>query len=347
MDIRILDEHQEVYVCLDELAKSGRIRRPLALVHVDSHEDLEAPLGGESCYDLSARRYVERNLTAGDFILPSLLKGYVKKVVHVNDRDEACVKMNVGSLRGEGRFIRSGIESRYLKYFPDARRWRYQKTSDIAALADTVRGYDVVLDIDCDYFSWRRVPRAAYPFSWTREQRETLQRHTRSDDGLRLNLRLLPHQMPTINGLTFNDSKVWIERLIDYFCFYQNLSPRFVFISRSVKSGFTPKKYAAMIEKRLARGLQNRPDRPALPLAETLSESPFMAGCGKQAYCFSTDRTTAGDPLEEIIVAGAARGETISAIRRRLMAMRRGDERPADYLLLRGIFNLKKKFIIR
>src|SRR5512143_2926634 len=156
MRIQILDEHHEAYAGIEEWIQSGLVHRPIALVHVDSHEDLDTPLGGRSCYELPARRYVERNLTTGDFILPLLLKGYVKKVIHVNYKDEACVRTNVGSLAGEGKLIRSNIAAPYLKFYPDRKSWLYQKTSDIASLSKLVRGYDAILDIDCDYFAWHR-----------------------------------------------------------------------------------------------------------------------------------------------------------------------------------------------
>jgi len=200
MRIQVLDEHHEAYACIEELMQSGRRRRPVALVHVDSHEDLEVPLGGFSCYELPARRYVERNLTSGDFILPLLLKGHVKKLVHVNYRDEGALRVNVGSLAGEGKLLRTGIAPLHLKFYPDRKIWLYQKTSDIASLSEFVRGYDAVLCIDCDYFAWHRIPKPVYPFQFTAAQRRRISRHETSDDDCRMKLRLLPHHLSAVRS---------------------------------------------------------------------------------------------------------------------------------------------------
>ena len=243
MQLRIIDEHHEAYAGIAEMVQSGLIRRPISLVHVDSHEDLDVPLGPWSCYELPPRQYVERNLTSGDFILPLLLKEYVKKVIHVNYEDDECRQTNVGSLSVEGKFIRSNIADNHLEFFPDSKTWHFQKTSDIASLSEFVRGYNPILCIDCDYFSWHRIPRPIYPFQFSEDQQESISRHEISDDEYRMKLRILPHQLPTISGLTFNDSEAWIELFIDYFCFYLKLDAQWTLVARSAKSGFTPEKF--------------------------------------------------------------------------------------------------------
>ncbi len=347
MRIQILDEHQEAYASIEEMMQSGLIRRPIALVHVDSHEDLEVPLGGWSCYELPARQYVERNLTSGDFILPLLLKGYVKKVIHVNFKDEDCMGTNVGSLAGEGKFIRSNIEARYLEFYPDSKTWHYQKTSDIASLSELVCGYHVILDIDCDYFAWHRIPRPIYPFQFSAAQQRCISRHEISDDDYRMRLRLLPHQLPTINRLTFNDSKAWIELFIDYFCFYLKLDPQWTLVARSVKSGFTPKKFIHVIEKRLVMGLKHPPVRLDIPIVERLEMSPFVMKRGQSWYSFSTNQLMMADPLERIIIHGITNERTIGMMRERFLGRCKNNEWLAEYLLLRTIFNLKKTFVIK
>ena len=347
MQVQILDEHHEAYVSLEERMQSNLIRRPIALVHVDSHEDLDPPLGGGSCYEMPARKYVERNLTTGDFILPLLLKGYVKKVIHVNYQDEACVRTNIGSLAGEGKFLRRNIAAQYLKFYPDHKNWLYQKTSAIASLSELVRGYDAILDIDCDYFAWHRVPRPIYPFQFSAAQRRCISRHGISKDHWRMKLRLLPHQLPTISRLTFNNSKAWVQLFIDYFCFYLKLNPQWTLVARSVKSGFTPKKYIHMIEKRLLMGLKHSPVRLHIPIQERLEMSPFVMKRGKSWYSFSTNQRIMADPMERIIIRGITNGQTIGMARERFLKMCRNNEWLAEYLLLRTIFNLKKKFVIK
>jgi hypothetical protein len=347
MRLQILDEHHEAYVSIEELMQSGLIRRPIALVHVDSHEDLEVPLGSWSCYELPARQYAERNLTTGDFILPLLLKGYVKKLIHVNYRDVACVRANVGSLAGEGKLIRTNIAPQHLKFYPDRKNWLYQKTSDIVSLSELVRGYDAILDIDCDYFAWHRIPRPICPFQFSVAQRRRLERHGISDDTHRMKLRLLPHQLPTISQLTFNDSKAWIELFIDYFCFYLKLDPQWTIVSRSVKSGFTPKKFIRAIEKRLVSGLKHAPVRLNIPLGDRLEMSPFSMKQGQSWYSFSTNQLMMKEPLERIIIRAITNGQKIGAMRERFVRLCRNNEWLAEYLLLRTIFNLKKTFVIK
>ena len=347
MRIQILDEHHEAYIHIEGVMQSRLTRRPIALVHVDSHEDLEIPLGGWSCYELPARQYVERNLTTGDFILPLLLKGYVKKVIHVNYRDEACVRTNVGSLAGEGKLIRSNIAAQHLKFYPDRKNWFYQKTSDIASLSEFVRGYDTILAIDCDYFAWHRIPRPIYPFQFSAAQRRCMSRYGISDDDYRTKLRLLPHQLATINRLTFNDSKAWIELFIDYFCSYLKLNPQWTLVVRSVKSGFTPKKFIHVIERRLVRSLKHPPARVNIPLKERLEMSPFVLKRGKSWYSFSTNQRMMADPLERIIVDGITNEQTFGMMRNRFLGMSKNNERLADYRFLRTIFNLKKTFVIK
>ena len=315
MPIRILDEHNESYAAISELVQSERLQTPIALVHVDSHEDLDAPMGTSSCYDLPAREYVEHNLTCGDFILPLLLKEYAQKVVHVNFQDKACQQSNVGSLSGEGTFIRSNIANDYLAFYPDLKTWYYHKTSDIASLSDLVQGYHVVLGIDCDYFSWHRIPRPIYPFRFSTEQQERINQHERSDDEYQMQLRILPHRLPTISGLTFNDSKAWIELFIDYFCFYLELHPQWTIIARSAKSGFTPEKFVHLIEKRLLKRLKNPPACLDIPLGERLEMSPFVVQQGQRWYSFSTHQLLMACPLESIIIQAITNEQTIGVMR--------------------------------
>jgi hypothetical protein len=347
MQIQILDEHHEAYVSIEAAVRSNEYRRPIALIHVDSHEDLEIPLGNMSCYEAPARLYVEQHLTVGDFLLPLLLKGCLKKIIYVNHRDEACVRANVGSLDGGGIFIRKNIAPNFLKFYPDHKTWLYQETSDIRNLSALVRGYDAILDIDCDYFALNRVPRPIYPFKLSAAQRKQLDAHGISDDSYRMELRLLPHQLPTINRLTFNDSKAWVELFVDYFCRYLDLNPGFALIARSVKSGFTPKKLIRVIESRLTEGLNHSPSRLNIPFEERLELSPFVTKRGKQWYSYSTCQRMMTDPLERVIVHGIVKGQTIGAMKHRFLGLCQKDERLAEYLLLRTVFNMKKKFLIR
>ena len=346
MPIQILDEHHQAYASIAEMIQNDAIGLPIALVHVDSHEDLEVPLGNWSCYELPARQYVERNLTSGDFILPLLLKGYVQKVIHVNYKDDACIQANVGSLAGEGIYIRSSIADPFLDFYPDHKNWLYQTTSDIASLAELVQGYHVILGIDCDYFAWHRIPRPIYPFAFSAAQLACIDRHETSDDDYRMKLRILPHRLPTINGLTFNDSKAWIELFVDYFCFYLKLDPRLTLVARSVKSGFTPQKYIQVIERRLVAGLTNPPARLNLPLTERLEMSSFVKRRGSQWYSFITNQLIMADPLEKIIIQGIAEEQTIGMMRQHFREQCQNNAALAEYLLLRTIFNLKKTFVI-
>ena len=290
---------------------------------------------------------MERNLTSGDFILPLLLKEYVKKVIHVNYEDDECRQTNVGSLSGEGKFIRSNIADNHLEFFPDSKTWHFQKTSDIASLSEFVRGYNPILCIDCDYFSWHRIPRPIYPFQFSEDQQESISRHEISDDEYRMKLRILPHQLPTISGLTFNDSKAWIELFIDYFCFYLKLDAQWTFVARSAKSGFTPEKFIHVIEKRLVMDLKNPPARLNIPLDERLELSPFVRNRGQNWYSFSTNQMMMACPMERIIIHGITSGHTIGLMRERFLKRCKNNEWLAEYLLLRTIFNLKKTFLIK
>jgi hypothetical protein len=345
MEIRILDEHHEAYVRLGEAARSHG--RPIALVHVDSHEDLDVPLGSLSCYEAPARMYVEQHLTVGDFLLPLLLKGAIKKVIYVNHRDSACQRDNVGSLDGAGKLIRRSIASSHLKFYPDYKNWLYQESSDIRNLSSLLREYKTVLDIDCDYFALNRVPQPIYPFRLSVAQKKRLDAHGISDDAYRMKLRILPHQLPTIGGLTFNDCKAWVELFIDYFCYYLDLKPAFALIARSVKSGFTPKNLVRTIERRLVEGLNHPPSRLDIPLTERLEPSPFVTKRGRQWYSHSTRQRMMADPFERAVIHGIEKGQDLGALKLRFLELCGKNEPLAEYQLLRTVFKMKKKFLIR
>jgi hypothetical protein len=347
MTIEVIDEHQEAYLSIEQAVHAGLLRPPVALVHVDSHDDLDCPVGGLSCYEAPSRRYVEQNLTTGDFIMPLILNGYVHKVIHVNFKDERPVRSTVGSLNGEGALLRRHIAPAHLRFYPDRRKWILQSTSDVAALSKFVRGFDTVLGIDCDYFAWNRIPRPEFPFSLSPSQRRRMNRNATSGDRHRLKLCILPHQFPAINHLVFNNSRAWIELLIDYFCFYLKLVPALTVIARSLKTGYTPRRFAGLIEARLIQRLERPPAILNIPVDERLVLSPFVARRGRSWYSHSTGEMLMRDPLERFIVSAASQGWNIGMMRDRLLAVCGEDQSLADYLLLRAIFNLKKAFIIQ
>jgi hypothetical protein len=346
MTTEVIDEHQEAYLSIEQAVHAGILRPPIALVHVDSHDDLDCPVGGLSCYEVPSRRYVEQNLTTGDFIMPLILNGYVQTVIHVNFKDEQPVNSTVGSLNGKGALIRRNIAPEHLRFYPDRKKWVLQKTSDIAALSKFVRGFDTVLGIDCDYFAWNRIPRPEFPFGLSPSQRRRMNRNATSDDRHRLKLCILPHQFPAINRLVFNDSKAWVKLFIDYFCFYLKMVPKLTVIARSAKTGFTPRRFARLIETRLTKRLTCPPTALEIPVDEKLVLSPFVARKGPYWYSFSTHERMMQHPLERLIVSAASKGLKIGLVRDRLLAVCARDQFLADYLLLRTIFNLKKAFIL-
>jgi hypothetical protein len=283
----------------------------------------------------------------GDFIVPLLLKGYIKKVIYVDKDDKRSVKATAGSLHGEGKILRTNIARENLCFFPDHKVWYYKKTSDINALDTYTIGYDSVLDIDCDYFALNRIPKPNPPFKYSAAQMRRLESHTISDDKYKIRLRVLPDQLTRMKSMTFNDSRVWIELFIDYFTYYLSLDPKLTIIARSVKSGFTPAKYAKLIEDRLIERLEDPPSTLEIPYNERLEFTEFVARKAGHWYSTYTNQSLDFGPLENLIINAIEDGERLGVLRQRLLKACDNDELVTDYVLLRFVFNLKKLFVLR
>jgi hypothetical protein len=349
MEIDIIDEHHEAYICIERCFRSGIFRRPITLVHVDSHADLEGPSTSMSCYDRNYMRYVERHLDVGNFIAPLILRGLIKAVVWICAVNEPVRTRRIGSLDGRGKDIQSDVRDEYIKRFPDSRKWLFKKTTDIHNLCfDFLDDDECVLDIDCDYFSCNREPRPVFRPNASSGHKVPLRRTVSSDDPYRISLNgTLGKKVRPEESVVFNDSLDWINICIDHFAHYLRLRPGRAMISKSAKSGYTPARYADPIASRLARMLQDRPDSFTLPRRKRLRFAKSISFDSGLAYD-SISRVFYG-PFkgdQKTVLDDIARGYSLGRIFDHLMKKYRLREPDLNYQLMRFVFALKRLFVV-
>jgi len=298
MNITVFDEHHEALLFWEESLLGGALKKSSTLVHVDGHDDLGCPsVLGETVYSPNIHFLVENEINIGNFIIPAILRGIFKKVIFLGRREHTDkVKRNlVGTLLGQGKWINNGFRLTGLtrRLYPDWKKWYYLAVVDPALIG--VKGA-VALDIDLDYFCGHYFPSSPPPplIGLTDSQIRKFNKASKSNDKYGISLspqirykdRKYVYPKHIHNQIIYNDSKKWIEYAISLFVNSIKFRPDVVSICRSVKSGFTPAKYAQFIEGMLLKYLKGEQTKMLDPcdITEPFKIHPFILRLRDRLY---------------------------------------------------------------
>lgn len=300
-DIHIIDEHHEAFSLwedfLPELSNS-------TLFHVDSHSDTDTPILSNSVYDTASLRTIAQNqLSIDTFIIPAILLGKYSRVLYINPRghEQKTRSRTIGSVNGNGIIIRVDVSNSQI--FPDLRGWQYTVTSKVGSFEN-----DAVLDIDLDYFSCNLFIHPQFELKISEVQAQYLNSYNKSvhPNAYRLGLydatadTLHFKQNPT--NLIFNDSEKTIDYAVKKFVYDLKINPIFVNICRSVKTGYTPSKWATYVEDKLISCLTDPPvDKPKY-MFDIIEIYPFIGFHGNTLYNPITSRYFELTSEEDIFV---------------------------------------------
>ena len=342
MDIKIIDEHHAAFLCIEEAFRNKIYTKACDLVHVDSHSDMGNVFTLLSCYDENYKKYVEEHINIGNFIIPLILNGRLKKILYVNVHDKKKTTSLCGSLFGEGRIIRQNIPKTDLERYPDAKKWEYKEITDIALLKKMTNESSCILDIDCDYFCCYNVPLP----SWKRDY-DKIPTNLKSDDEYKIKFNKASHFYKSkMRSLIFNNDKRWINLCIDFFGKYIGMKPRLVIISKSMKTGYTPSKYCEYIVKRLVEVLNDPPKKLNIPMSDTLKiRDDVIIRKNTFANLIKGDEVILDDDQLDL-VKGIIKGRTVGELIGRVKRKCELSEEDAVYESLRFIFFLKRMFMI-
>jgi hypothetical protein len=171
--IAVVDEHQEAFGWWCRARAEGLLPRPLDLIHLDAHDDMDVPppfdrsvqglLPGPCVpYDADGiGDFIRKNLHLSAFIVPAVLMGLVDNV-HVvlpawHPLRRPRRRTSVCSIFGEGRVLRLGLapavpgDPQFARLFPDRKAFTWHRRR----LESLPRRRAIVLDIDLDYFACR------------------------------------------------------------------------------------------------------------------------------------------------------------------------------------------------
>lgn len=352
MEISIIDEHHEALLVWEKALKVGKIRRYSTLIHVDFHADMGAPQLRRSVYSRDIRRLVEDDLCISDFIIPAILRGIFDEVVFVRPTGKPVGRRYhfAGTLDGNGLISNGSIKRPMLRSYPDARKYAFtQKTG-----ARGIRCDDGVLDIDMDFFCCNICPQMPFSIDLTPSQAGDLARFLRSEDKFSISTGLINVEDKKLSwrprrsdiNVIYNDSEEWIEYSIKSFVRDIGFKPRLVSICRSVKSGFTPKKYADRIETLLIKCLTNPPLLVKTPEISNVRILPFVSHSNGTIFNAYTGQLIELTDISNTIWKGIAAGKELETIARTCKREYSADYKEIwkamTYLLIR----LKKLFIV-
>jgi hypothetical protein len=343
--IEVIDEHHEAYLCIENALKRGYLKKPFRLVHVDSHADLANPQPTGSCYRGDVREYVEKHINIGSYIIPLILRGLVDEVILVGTEDKRDKSIDIGSFKGKGRNITTNIPKRFKYAYPDRRRWRLKKTTDIRSIGDKY----CVLDIDCDYFACNFRTNPPYKIPMNAAQRKKYNSYFRSGDRFGIKLNIFPWQQgPDFRTPVFNENRRWAEACVDHFTSNIRLRPALTIVCKSDKSGFTPHRLSDPIAKRLIEGLATEHFRPRYPmtLRPRFREETVLKG--KTIHSALTGLASSKvTPAQLLILRGIRREKTLKQHIEIIRKTYKAAEDDATYNVLRYLFLLKRIFLVR
>ena len=160
---------------------------------------------------------------------------------------------------------------------------------------------------------------------------------------------LRPYGDTKFKDIIYNDSEPWIECAIKYFTDSLKIKPELVSICRSLKSGFTPKKYARFTEQTLITYLMGRYKNKIDPcdIVSTFKIYPFITCIGNTIYNPLTDDIIKLNKDSRFIWERIQMGKNFPQI---FEAMLKAYDIEPEHLkgeILKFIFRLKKGFIIK
>ncbi len=360
MKITVFDEHHAAFIFWEEALRAGRFRKGSTLLHVDFHSDMDVPPLDESVYTADFRRLAREQLQINNFIVPAVMRGTFDEVLFLGRADppQATTPRNVGSLRGEGRWITDNLklprERIARALYPDLRRYRYAVFND----ARKIRARPVVLDIDLDYFCCALAPDPIPPIPLTRAQRDRIAPSLVTGDRYRLPVgplaldgagQLVWRKRRSAGQLIYNNSRPWIAYAVARFVRDLRVAPLAISVCRSVRSGFTPPQHAAFVEQTLLAHLQGRPPATPDPLTipDTFAVAPHVLLHGEIIFNPINQRRIALNRDQLAIWQAIGQGETFGQMHRRLLLD--FDIRPALAVdqLYTFLCNLKAGFFIQ
>jgi len=356
MRIKVFDEHHEAFLYWETAALQKKIKKEATLLHVDFHSDDGVPhFLKTSVYSKNIRQFTQEELSIGNFIIPSILRGTIKKVIFLHPFFASKAKrMEVGSLKGEGKAIVAKQKFKKLTriLFPDIKEWSQVKLNDVSK----VKEQDVILDIDLDYFSCNLFPILEFKLKLSKQQLKSAQRFSTSQDDFRLKLNyfnlkrnyLSLFKIPRIakDELIYNDSFEWIDYSIKKFVRGLRVRPLLVSICRSEKSGYLPKKYAKLIEERLIKYLCNPPKNIEFPSVTHFRIFPFIASADNFIYNVYTKRIEKLNKTSLFFWNQIKEGRDFDQILRKTLTKYDVDREVVKQDLLSFVFYLKQNVII-
>jgi len=292
MNIILIDEHVEAF---SVWAKDVSRKKDNVLLHVDSHADMGfSGQLDESLYGVkNFRKFEERNLTIASFITPAAILGCFSTVYDLRPANEPdpnrakVVKSEDG--RKKKKRQKKVFKQAYYSWNDEGKIWYrdlVQRGCELASatkkhtlfyhpvysLTKVPQGSEVILDIDMDYFSCNHFVDYQYQPKLTRRQIKEAGKFSISDDVYKTNLGLVDvnqdgrlveasaYRNSKKYRKIYNDDPLWIDFAIREFVSGVNnrFKIKLISIARSVKTGYTPKKHARLIEQTLIENLKQR-----------------------------------------------------------------------------------------
>ncbi len=280
----IIEEHNEAFYYWHAAIEKGYIPDSgNTLFHIDHHDDLET--GGYN-RDFSVpfksleeiKKFTYEELGIADFIVPALYTGIFSRFFNM----KALVPKE---FQGRERFVkRLGknvlILGEYFPFFHSS--YKKEKNREYAffsyyegSLSETGELDNIVLDIDLDYFCWDDSLKSVSPklMEITKGSYEEYMANPYHF------MRILPRRLikaKEMDGrffIIYEEPPVYekeadwerIEKRMERFFEWlkkERFCPKLITICRSAKSGYLPQKYAALVEEKVKRGLEDlyKPD---------------------------------------------------------------------------------------
>lgn len=355
MEVTVFDEHHEAFLFWEENIASGRLNKNAKLLHVDGHSDLAIPPLTVSVYSLDVRKFVQTQLDIGNFIIPAVLRDIFKEVIFLScsDKPQKRKKYNIGTLYGKGRWINNGFPKNRLtaRLYPDAKEWHYSIIND----ASDVKMECSILDIDLDYFYGYYYSQPQFGLLLTDRQLNYLNKKILSDDKYAINLNpfyvrnriLKPRYLNKFNYIVYNNSKEWIECAIKYFTETLTVKPEIISICRSVKSGYTPKKYARYAEKTLIQYLNGKKGIEYSDIISVFEVYPFITCVDNIIYNPLTNKKIELGKDSYFIWERIRQGKNLRQIFKDMFSEYDIEREKLERETLKFIFRLKRNFIIK
>ena len=281
MKIQIFDEHIEAFIFWDEKRKKKYINRDDTLLHVDSHDDMQHPykLDKSLFFIEDPINFAERNLHIANFIIPAAIRGCFSEILFLSSYNKPAKKS--GNLTDISKKNLQKQKLRYYSWKDEGKIWyknlkkneqeliycrkKYSiNYKPIFSYLQLPKNKEIILDIDMDYFSSNSQIDFQFKPLLTKSQIHQAKMFSISDDIYHINLGLVTidkdgrfieasaYQNSKKENKIYNDDPIWIEFAIREFVYnIKKIKTKLISISRSVKTGHTPKKYQNLIESKL------------------------------------------------------------------------------------------------